>query len=145
MLCPVCREEMLVLEFERVEVDYCPACGGVWLDSGELELVGERAGALSGGLLSALERRRGNAPRGRARRCPVCRKKMLQVQAETEPPVVVDRCPAEHGLWFDRGELPAVVAAAGADRNNPLARFFAELGGAGRPAAGESGERRALQ
>ena len=54
MRCPVCNVDMFVLEFEHVEVDYCYECGGVWLDSGELALVGERAGALKADLLAAL-------------------------------------------------------------------------------------------
>lgn len=29
MLCPVCKVDMLVLEFELVEIDYCHKCGGV--------------------------------------------------------------------------------------------------------------------
>ncbi len=130
MQCPACEEaQMLVLEFELVEVDYCPRCGGVWLDSGELELVGEKAGALRGELLGALEAEEGSPPAGGRRRCPVCGKGLREVEADAEPPIVVDRCPRRHGLWFDRGELGAVVRAAGAQEDNVLARFFAELGG----------------
>ncbi len=130
MRCPVCDDtEMFVLEFELVELDYCPGCAGVWLDSGELELVGARAGALQPGLLAALEAGAGRRPEGRPRRCPVCRKRMREVQTETSPSVVVDRCQGGHGLWFDSGELDAAVRAAGAGEDNVLARFFAELGG----------------
>lgn len=131
MLCPDCRPgEMFVLEFERVEIDYCPSCRGVWLDSGELELIGRRAGALQGELLAALESAGGGRP-SRARRCPVCGKRLEEVRTETATPIVVDRCPRGDGLWFDRGELSAVVRAAGATEDNVLARFFAELGGSG--------------
>jgi hypothetical protein len=131
MLCPVCDDvEMFVLEFEQVEVDYCPKCGGVWLDSGELALIGRKAGALHADLLAALEKEKGEpAEPGAARRCPVCRKRLLTVQTGAAQPIVIDRCPGGDGLWFDRGELPAVVEAAGADGQNVLARFFAELGG----------------
>ena len=128
MQCPVCAVDMFVLEFERVEVDFCHRCGGVWLDSGELELIGERTGVLQRHLLEALESpptlgRRGKRP------CPVCSKAMKMVSVPTTPPIVVDRCPHEHGLWFDRGELSGVVRAAGAEEDNLLARFFAELDG----------------
>jgi len=51
MLCPVCKVDMFVLEFEQVEIDFCYTCGGVWLDSGELEMIGERAGAVRQDLL----------------------------------------------------------------------------------------------
>ncbi len=128
MLCPACEKEMLVLEFEHVELDYCCACGGVWLDSGELELIGQRAGVLEGEFLRALSSERGKKPTDGGRRpCPVCRKPMREVQTDTDPPVVVDRCARRHGLWFDRGELRAVVRAAGAEEANPLVRFFGEL------------------
>jgi len=125
---------MLVLEFQRVEVDYCPTCGGVWLDSGELELIGERAGALGRDLLRAVESE-GTPSRGRSRggrRCPVGRERLQEVIAPTTPPVTLDRCPRGHGLWFDRGELCAVVRAAGADEKNVLAKFLADLESSGR-------------
>jgi Zn-finger nucleic acid-binding protein len=128
MRCPVCAVDMFVLEFEHVEIDYCHRCGGVWLDSGELALIGERAGVLKGHLLEALDSPRAAGRRGK-RPCPVCTRAMQQVSTQTRPPIVVDRCPGEHGLWFDRGELSAVVGAAGADEGNTLARFFADLDG----------------
>jgi len=30
---------MIVVEYHEVELDYCHSCKGVWLDSGELELL----------------------------------------------------------------------------------------------------------
>ena len=127
MLCPECKVDMFVLEFEQVEIDFCFTCKGVWLDSGELEAVGERAGALQSGLLRALEERESRPPADGKRRCPVCRKRLGEVTVDTEPSIVVDRCPNGHGLWFDRGELGAVVEAAGADAGNTLARFLSDL------------------
>jgi len=129
MQCPACGTEMFVLEFELVEIDFCPECKGVWLDSGELELVGDRAGVLLVPLGEALASQEGRAPSGGAKRhCPVCGKRMLEVTTDGEPAIVLDRCTHGHGLWFDCGELGAVVDAAGADEDNVLARFFAELG-----------------
>ncbi|HEU6446347.1 MAG TPA: zf-TFIIB domain-containing protein [Gaiellaceae bacterium] len=43
MNCPVCETaELALAERERVEIDYCPRCRGVWLDRGELDKVIER-------------------------------------------------------------------------------------------------------
>ena len=40
MKCPHCiDEELIAIETEQVEVDYCTECKGIWLDSGELELL----------------------------------------------------------------------------------------------------------
>ncbi len=127
MLCPACDVDMWVLEFERVEIDYCPECKGVWLDSGELELIGSGAGVLESEFLQAVQAYAGTPPEGPPRRCPVCGSKMRELSTDTEPPIVLDRCPEQHGLWFDRGELASVVQAAGAKEDNVLARFFAEL------------------
>ena len=37
MKCPNCNETLLMTERMGVEVDYCPACRGIWLDKGELD------------------------------------------------------------------------------------------------------------
>ena len=43
MKCPVCESvELALAERERVEIDYCPRCRGVWLDRGELDKFIER-------------------------------------------------------------------------------------------------------
>lgn len=44
MKCPTCADQVLVMtERSGVEIDYCPACRGVWLDRGELDKILERA------------------------------------------------------------------------------------------------------
>jgi len=128
MLCPACKADMFALEFERIEIDYCPDCGGVWLDSGELQLIGERAGALHGKMLAALEKRAGTRTSGSGRRrCPICRKALLSTATPDEDRIELDICKRGHGIWFDKGELSAVIRAAGAEEDNLLARFFARL------------------
>jgi Zn-finger nucleic acid-binding protein len=44
MYCPICKNVGLVMaERQGIEIDYCPACRGVWLDRGELDKIIERA------------------------------------------------------------------------------------------------------
>lgn len=46
MKCPHCTDTTLVMaERHGIEIDYCPACRGVWLDRGELDKIIERAAA----------------------------------------------------------------------------------------------------
>lgn len=46
MKCPVCPDTPLVMaERQGVEIDYCPACRGIWLDRGELDKLLDRAAA----------------------------------------------------------------------------------------------------
>lgn len=43
MKCPNCNETLVMTERQGVEIDYCPACRGVWLDRGELDKIIERS------------------------------------------------------------------------------------------------------
>ncbi|HEX2214014.1 MAG TPA: zf-TFIIB domain-containing protein [Mycobacterium sp.] len=45
MLCPLDQTELRITEREKVEIDYCPTCRGVWLDRGELDKIIERFAA----------------------------------------------------------------------------------------------------
>jgi uncharacterized protein len=46
MQCPVCKDsQLLISERQKIEIDYCPSCRGVWLDRGELDKLIERASA----------------------------------------------------------------------------------------------------
>ena len=42
MKCPRCDGTLKAVSFEEVEIDPCDKCGGVWLDSGELESLTKR-------------------------------------------------------------------------------------------------------
>ena len=43
MQCPVCKDvELVMSERQKIEIDYCPKCRGVWLDRGELDKIIER-------------------------------------------------------------------------------------------------------
>jgi Zn-finger nucleic acid-binding protein len=122
-MCPKCEQDLIVVEFEGVEVDHCLDCRGTWFDAGELELVAEMAGAAPGQLEGAL---RGGKAVGGRRRCPRCRRKMEVVQIGT-PSIEIDRCPAGDGIWLDAGELAAVVKSLGQTEDAAIASFFGEL------------------
>ncbi|MBK6916071.1 MAG: zf-TFIIB domain-containing protein [Deltaproteobacteria bacterium] len=44
MHCPKCGMELSEITFRGVKVDKCFACGGVWLDDGELEELAGKPG-----------------------------------------------------------------------------------------------------
>jgi len=37
--CPACKVPIIVVEHEKIELDYCTTCLGVWFDAGELALL----------------------------------------------------------------------------------------------------------
>ena len=48
MKCPNCADSTLVMaDRQGVEIDYCPACRGIWLDRGELDKLLDRAAAVA--------------------------------------------------------------------------------------------------
>jgi hypothetical protein len=51
MRCPKCGEPLKERSFQKILIDQCTGCNGIWLDSGELEEV---AGREEGGWLGHL-------------------------------------------------------------------------------------------
>jgi Zn-finger nucleic acid-binding protein len=48
LLCPACRVDLVMSERQKIEIDYCPNCRGVWLDRGELDKIIERSAIETG-------------------------------------------------------------------------------------------------
>ncbi|MFQ5429693.1 MAG: zf-TFIIB domain-containing protein [Phycisphaerae bacterium] len=121
-MCPACRQPMVIIELEGVEVDHCLVCRGTWLDAGEIEIIADRAGADAGRLSGAIEGATRTARS--ARRCPRCRRRLRQIHLERPAGLELDACPRGHGLWFDRGEMRALVGSASDGADRAVAEFF---------------------
>lgn len=48
MKCPKCGADLVTELIEKIPIDRCPECSGIWLDNGELEALG---GAKNPGLV----------------------------------------------------------------------------------------------
>lgn len=46
MRCPKCGDELHTIHFRDIDVERCFACGGTWLDQGELEKVVAKEGGV---------------------------------------------------------------------------------------------------
>ena len=110
MKCPTCHNLMIVVEHEKVELDYCLNCLGVWFDAGELELLLETT-QLEGTSLSLDEVL--TSPEAKSaekkRKCPICSEKMKKATVGHSPEVLIDTCPRGDGLWFDSGEIGQLI------------------------------------
>ncbi|MGM0370390.1 MAG: zf-TFIIB domain-containing protein [Bacillota bacterium] len=124
MDCPVCRDKtMIILELDGVEVDYCVSCQGVWLDRGELELLLEGT-AGKDDLLDSLTQM--ETPTERVKPCPICNQEMEQIVVENDN-LILDQCSVEHGLWFDGGELEAVINLGTVDDQNRILKLLRDI------------------
>ena len=97
---------MLTLELSGIEIDHCLKCKGIWLDTGELELLLGNSAQTEEFLQNFQENK--HSPE-KAVKCPICGKKMEKVDAAEN--IVIDRCRKGHGIWFDQGELEEVIKA----------------------------------
>ena len=110
MICPVCKHDMLVVEYRDIELDYCSSCRGVWFDSGELELLLKSQGleeskVFLDGILNSQEA----ASPEKKRKCPICGHKMKKTAIGEQPEILIDICRDKHGLWFDGGEVTRLI------------------------------------
>ncbi len=137
MDCPVCKNAMITLEMQDVEVDFCEECGGIWLDSGELELlIGNEERAE--GLLKSFKIADGCSEA--ARKCPICLKKMQKIAVGGgEKELLIDRCGRGDGLWFDRDELDEILARAELDKDNKIRELLSDMFGEEKPGEDASG------
>ena len=124
MLCPVCKDPMIVLELEQVEVDYCTSCAGVWLDAGELELLLETDEDRNR-LINLFKE--AEAVKEKSHDCPICRKQMKKFEVGEQAKVLVDKCKKNHGIWFDKGELQKVVEFGSENKENKIINLLKDM------------------
>ncbi len=123
MDCPVCKKPMIILEYEGVELDFCPTCQGCWLDRVEIGLI------VNGRMDPPMELKLDVDGKSK-RRCPRCNRKM-RVGHLPGTDVEVDACTKQDGVWLDQGELETIVRELGEKaRAASVARFVADVFGA---------------
>jgi hypothetical protein len=110
MICPTCKNPMLVVEYQKIELDYCDNCLGVWFDAGELELMlGSIDMRETKSVLDNLLQSPSALTNEKKRKCPICRRTMKKVNIGGTDHVIIDTCSREDGVWFDGGEVDHLV------------------------------------
>lgn len=113
MKCPACNEDMIVIEYRQIELDFCSNCSGLWFDSTELQLLMKTCGLAGENqnqfLLENMLKRVIHQSNLTVRKCPICNHKMTPVNAGQGKDIIVDVCPKNDGIWFDGGELLELI------------------------------------
>jgi len=108
--CPRCSSDLTRVEHEKVVLQACQGCGGLFVGGQDLARLARRKPTA----LDALEGRAkpsGTRPRRArrgTRRRPHCGQAMQAYRLPVCPEVRLDRCPTYSGTWADDGELGAI-------------------------------------
>jgi Zn-finger nucleic acid-binding protein len=114
MECSACKANMTELTLDGVVIDRCDRCAGVWLDAGEAESLVKKTPtpreALQKKKLDLLRQWKVAPvePKQVDRPCPRCGKNFVRVNYKDIPGLQVDKCPADCGIYLDKGELEKI-------------------------------------
>ena len=130
-ICPFHKRTLHTLILDRVEIDYCPVCLGVFLEQGELQEWLETKDRELG--IQDIELWKGKRDLSYKKNilCPACNLPMTEVLF-LKKGFKVSLCSACRGLWLERGELGRILEILEEEKlyrlwKNGLGSFIEEL------------------
>ena len=124
MLCPKCKTELFIVERDDIALDYCPHCEGFWFDNDEWNLLCKKLFLVSDDLIGNIYDIPKLVVNEEVRYCPICGEKMEKFMAYN---TVLDRCPNQHGIWFDKNEISSLVNASNRKESGNPINFLGEI------------------
>ncbi len=124
MLCPVCKEPLIILELNQIDIDLCTNCGGIWLDSNELELI---LGEVKSNKPGSPTYIKSSKIKEKKIKCPLCLKKMNKIHRYPYESINLDMCPLGEGIWLNKGELEELLRLSGTRKNHKVISVLKEL------------------
>lgn len=112
-LCPACSGKLSKYKIFKIEIEGCPACGGVLLDQGELRKLKDSVSKnwtydlrWMDDEVEAIE---GASFVPSRRSCPKCADTKLMATCFGDSSILIDACPACHGVWLDGAEFQDIL------------------------------------
>ena len=115
MKCPRCSAGLQTVEYESVVVETCPACGGEWLDRGEMKRIvntyeklfpREMIESLDGINQAIFTIDESPANQLSCPKCPEVELNRFNYAGTSG--VALDKCPECGGIWLDKDEIEQV-------------------------------------
>ncbi|MQY78973.1 MAG: hypothetical protein GH151_07235 [Bacteroidetes bacterium] len=106
-VCPACKCELENYSYRDNDLDICPECHGLWLDSCEFKRLTSIRDVYKDDSIpykfskKPLENKKGYLP------CPICGELMPRRNFRRISGVLIDIC-RDHGIWLDPGELEQI-------------------------------------
>lgn len=113
MKCPNCDADLVPDKRDKVEMEICPSCQGMWLTRQELTQLEDRAFDFGDDEKGSLML--DSSPS--ARKCPQCDKAMRTFQYRLYD-LELDFCPDQHGYWLDADEDKRVLGLMKKEEKN---------------------------
>lgn len=104
IICPKCERNLEPVVYNKIEVDRCPNCAGIWFDS----LEAEQLKKIKGSEKLDISAPNANNPYDRLLRkiaCPKCSTTLIRMLDIDKHSIWYEKCPACQGVWLDAGEF----------------------------------------
>lgn len=109
MSCPFCKQSLEKIIFYNVEIDYCPACLGLWFEEDELRLAKDEKDKNIRWLdIDLWDKKTSFKISPGQKLCPDCRFPLYEVDYG-DSQIRVDLCNLCYGIWLDRGEFKKII------------------------------------
>lgn len=105
MKCPNCNADLVATKRDRIDMEACPSCKGMWLSRQELEQLEDEAFDLGDDKKGSLMLSTSDS----ARKCPQCSQPMKTFDYR-EYDLALDFCGAGHGFWLNADDDKRVLA-----------------------------------
>jgi uncharacterized protein len=103
MNCPKCSAAMETIEIEKIQVDRCTGCHGLFFDALEAHKLKAVKGAEAIDIGAAAQERQ---PSSNDRiRCPRDTSPMIRIVDPKQPHIQLETCSVCQGMFFDAGEF----------------------------------------
>jgi Zn-finger nucleic acid-binding protein len=108
LACPECRRPFAGFGGSAGQLSECTKCGGQFVEHALLKELLDRREVVRGVVINPARENPMGQP-VKYRPCPACTAVMNRKNFGESSGIVVDVC-TKHGVWFDAGELPRVLA-----------------------------------
>ena len=103
MECPKCNSDMEKITYEKIQVDRCTNCKGIWFDMLEHEDLKKLKGSE---VIDSGDPEKGEEYDKIDRiNCPVCHTQMIRMVDNEQPHIWYEACGSCYGVFFDAGEF----------------------------------------
>ncbi len=100
---------MELVSYDKIKVDRCTACGGLWFQPDELRDLRDDIW-MADYIIDSGDKKVGRAAnRNKDINCPQCDIAMLQESDPEQAHITYESCPKGHGIFLDAGEFTDLV------------------------------------